>query len=127
MLDRVRRLRTQARQVFNPEVPTATRYPQELRAAMLALARQRRATGVAVTRIARELGVRPRTLSLWLRRRGPAAGRELAGRPLVRRVALTTETPAERAASSPVLITPHGLRVEGLDRDTLVTVLRALG
>jgi transposase-like protein len=127
MQDRVRRLRTQARQVFNTEVPTATRYPRELRAEMLALARERRAAGVAITRIAREFGVRPRTLSLWLRRRVPAPRAGQTAQPVVRRVALAADAPGERPGRSAVLITPHGVRVEGLDRDTLVTVLRALG
>jgi transposase-like protein len=127
MQDRVRRLRVQARQVFNTEVPTATRYPPELRAEMLTLARERRATGVALARIAHDLGVRPRTLSLWLRRRRSAPGAGRTARAVVRRVAIAAEAPGERLGASAVLITPHGVRVEGLDRDTLVTVLRALG
>ena len=45
-----------ARQVFNTEVPTATRSPQELCAAMLALARERRAAGIAICQGHPDLG-----------------------------------------------------------------------
>jgi hypothetical protein len=34
--------------------------------------------------------------------------------------------PTRAVPISPVLITAHGVRVEGLDRATLITVLRAL-
>jgi hypothetical protein len=35
--------------------------------------------------------------------------------------------PVPRAVANAMLITPHGVRVTGLDRDTLVAVLQALG
>jgi hypothetical protein len=81
-------------------------------------ARRRHRQGADVTAIAREVGVAPWTLALWLRR--PVAR--------VRAVDVVPDTvPAlvERGIG-PVLITPRGFRVEGLDRDGLVALLRAL-
>jgi hypothetical protein len=69
-----------------------------------------------VGRLAREIGVSEPTLTKWLR---PPAG------PVLRPVAITT---TERPAGSrPVLITPTGVRVEGLEGATLIAVLQALG
>jgi hypothetical protein len=36
-------------------------------------------------------------------------------------------TPERSAVARPVLVTPQGVRVEGLDHDGLIVVLRALG
>ncbi len=68
---------------------------------------------------ARELGVSEPTLTKWL---CPPP------RPVLRPVTVTPVPGPERCGvANPVLITPHGMRVKGLDRDTLVAVLRALG
>jgi hypothetical protein len=71
-----------------------------------------------VARLALALGVSAPTLTKWLR---PPA------RPVLRPVAITNPPlPVETVVSGPVLITSAGVRVEGLDRDTLVAVLQAL-
>jgi len=79
------------------------------------VARSRQAEGVAVSRVARELGLWPDTLIRWLR---------AASRRGVRAVTVEPE-PVQRAAQ-PVLVTPRGVRVEGLDVEALVHVLRSL-
>ncbi len=72
-----------------------------------------------MARLARTLGVSEPTLTKWLR---------TSGRPVLRPVAVAASRPVEPAAvAGPVLITPNGVRVQGLDRDTLVAVLQALG
>jgi hypothetical protein len=74
--------------------------------------------GRALAHLADELGVATPTLKHWLERPAP---------PRLRPV--TIEHAAARGGSDParpVLITPQGLRVEGLYGDTLVAVLRAL-
>jgi len=81
----------------------------------VAIAQKRWDDGVAVTAVARELGVRPQALRLWLQ--SPA-------RPRLRRVAIST--PPVAAVDRPVLITPQGFRVEGLGGAGLVALLRAL-
>jgi hypothetical protein len=71
-----------------------------------------------VARLARALGVSEPTLTKWLR---PPA------RPRLRPVTVALPTPEQAAGAAGVLITPNGVRVHGLERDTLVAVLRALG
>ena len=72
-----------------------------------------------MARLARAVGVSEPTLTKWLR---PPAGAGL------RPVAVLAAPALEGAAViRAVLITRQGLRVEGLDRDTLIAVLRALG
>lgn len=120
MDDRVRRVRAEILRLRHGRPPTAVRYPNAIRQQVTAIARRRRAEGANVPAIAREIGVAPWTLELWLRQ--PAAA-------VIRAVAVVSEAPRSSGApgAGPVLITPEGLRVEGLDRDTLVAVLRALG
>ena len=120
MDDRVRKLRAEISRLRHGRPPTAVRYPSTIRRRVTAVARRRRAEGADVARIAREIGVAPWTLALWLRQ--PSAA-------VLRAVDVVPEAPPDGAAAvaGPVLITPAGVRVDGLDRDTLVAVLRALG
>jgi hypothetical protein len=46
---------------------------------------------------------------------------------VLRPVAVAAPTPERSAVARPVDVTPHGVRVEGLDRAGLIVVLRALG
>jgi Helix-turn-helix domain len=112
----VRRVRSQVRRLAKGRAPRSVRYPVAVRDAAVALGRTRLREGHSVNRIARELGISEPTLAGWLRTRGPAVLRPVA-------VALDPEPP--RAAGF-VLIAARGVRVEGLDRDTLIAVLRAL-
>ncbi len=69
--------------------------------------------------LARALGVSEPTLTKWLR--PPAL-------PVLRPVAVAAaSTPERSVVARPVLVTPQGVRVEGLDCDGLIVVLRALG
>jgi hypothetical protein len=68
-----------------------------------------------VAQVAREIGLATPSLARWLQ--PPPA-------PVLRPVALAPEPPA--APPPLVLVTRQGLRVEGLDREALITVLRAL-
>ena len=72
-----------------------------------------------MARLARELGLSDPTLTKWLRLPAP---------PGLRPVTVTPPPRSEAAGvTGPVLITPNGLRVEGLDQGALVAVLQALG
>lgn len=117
---RARTIRAEISRLRHGRPPTAVRYPRAIRQHVTAIARRRRAEGANVPAIAREIGVAPWTLALWLRT--PASA-------VIRAVDVVPEAPRHRAVAvtGPVLITPEGVRVEGLDRDTLVAVLRALG
>lgn len=120
MDDRVRRIRAEISRLQQRRPRTAVRYPDAIRQRVTAIAHRRRAEGVTVPAIAHEIGVAPWTLALWLRR--PSAA-------VLRAVDVVPAAPRHRAvaAAGPVLVTPEGVRVEGLDRDTRVAVLRALG
>ena len=114
----IRRLRAAAQQLAHGKAPRAIRYPAPFRAAAVRVARAHREQGRAVADLAHDLGLTAPTLIRWLD--GPTAPRvrpvTIAPAPLVE----------ERASARPVLITPQGVRVEGLDRAALIAVLRAL-
>jgi hypothetical protein len=113
------RLRSEAARLAHGKVRSQVRYPRPFRRAAVALARTRLERGGSVGRLARELGVSVPTLTKWLRPSAPA---------IVRPVAVTAAPAADRDdVARPVLITPRGVRVEGLNRPTLVAVLQALG
>ena len=114
----IRRLRAERQRLAQGRPPSQIRYPDEFRQAVVALARHR-GPGPSVARLARALGVAEPTLTKWLRPRPAAALRPVA-------LVASTPPPASAPAGGAVLLTPQGWRVEGLDRDTLIAVLRAL-
>ena len=92
------------------------RCSEPLRERVVTFARQRQQAGEAVMRIAEQLGLSPSGLSRWL----PPGEAKL--RPV--RIA---EKPAPALSQSLlVLVTPSGYRLEGLDADSAVDVLRRL-
>ncbi len=118
MNDSVQTLRSEARRLARGKRPCAIRYPAAFRTAAVALARTQLRRGHAVDRVAEAVGVSSPTLTRWLRR--PPA-------PALRPVAVIGAPPPETTpGSSVVLITPAGVRVEGLDGAGLVAVLHAL-
>jgi len=114
----VRRFRSEVRQLAHGKAPQAVRYPVAVRETAVALGRARLRQGHSVNRIAREFGVSEPTLAGWLRSRVSSLLRPVAVAP--------PPAPEHAALGSLVLTTAHGVRVEGLDRDTLIAVLRAL-
>ncbi len=114
----LRRLRSEAQQLTHGKAPTGVRYPVAFRTTAVALAHARLATGTPFVRVARELGLPPKSLARWLQGRPAPRLRPVAVRP-------DPASPAAPAAGA-VLVTPQGFRVEGLDRDGLVALLRAL-
>lgn len=118
MDNRLRQLRSRVRVHQRVQPATAVRYPERLREEIVTVVRAAHAGGVAVRRLARDIGVPACTLTLWLRQ---------PGRQPFRRVGLTTAAaPAMVPPPSLVLVTPQGVRVEGLDVAGVVTVLRTL-
>ena len=114
-----RRFRAEALRLAQGKPPSQVRYPDAFRRAAVTLARRCRGQGGSVAHLARELGVSEPTLTKWLRPPAP---------PVLRPVAVTPAPgPERRGVARPVLITPNGVRVKGLDGDTLVAVLQALG
>jgi len=114
-----RTFRQDAARHIGDRTGTAIRYTPDLRRRAVGIARRRRRAGVAVAAIARDLGLRPRALRLWLQ--------TPRSRPRLRRVAVTaTPEPVAPMSGLSVLVTPQGVRVDGLDLATLVALLRGL-
>jgi hypothetical protein len=119
MNDAIRSLRSEARQLARGKRPKAIRYPVAFRAAVAAVTRTALDQGASMNRVAGALGLPARSLTRWLQHSAP---------PLLRPVTVRPDLVAPAApAAGPVLLTSQGLRVEGLDRDTLIAVLRVLG
>lgn len=97
------------------------RYTAVLRAQAVEYGRARSAEGVSLESAARELGLAPKSLYKWSK----AGGRSGPG---FQRVAVVADKEALTRAGSPlVLHAPGGVRVEGLDVETLAGLLRRLG
>jgi transposase-like protein len=119
MADRFSSLRLEIARCLRGGRSRATRYSGAVRRRAVRLTRSESARGVAVAATARALGLRPRTLRLWMGR--PARIR-------LRRVEVTPTSPrppVERE-TAPTLVTPQGYRVEGLELSSLVRLLREL-
>ena len=111
----IRRLRSTARQLARGKHPSGVRYPAPFRDAVVTLARTRVGQGQPLAQVARDVGVSFPTLVAWLERPG------------LRPVAVVAAPdPEPERLSRVVLVTPQGFRVEGLDGDALVAMLRAL-
>ncbi len=114
-------LRSRARRFENREHPTMTRYSEEFRREVLAIARERRALGVPIGRIAAEVGVKSRTLALWLRdRKVTVPKRQL------RRVNVTPEVAVLSPGGSALTVSIGAVRIEGLDVEGVVRLVQAL-
>jgi hypothetical protein len=115
----IRVIRKQIRFHSRTRAAKTVPYPGSVREAAVSLARERTHAGIPVRRTAHELGLRPETLYLWLSRKPSKA---------LRPVTVTeTEVPtAELPETCPVLVTPQGFRIEGLDAAGLVALLRGL-
>jgi hypothetical protein len=92
------------------------RYPAQLRAMAVALAQER--SEEPLGRVAADLGVSALSLLRWLEQGEPACFRPVEVEP---------EACASSRARGLVLITPRGYRVEGLETETLSSLLRVLG
>jgi transposase-like protein len=119
MEDRIAKLKTRVRALHKGRVASQARYPEDLREEIAVVTRTVQAVGRSVYSLAREIGVSAPTLIEW--------ARQPTRRPW-RPVTVTAPPAAPEAAPqvSPVLVTPHGVRVEGLDVASIVTVLRSL-
>lgn len=124
MLDSAARLRSQARRFENRSKPTGTRYSSAFRAEVAVHARDQVRAGVAVARIARDLGLRPKTLTLWMRDTRVSKLRAVRVERDVRPIPSAAAVAADEQRV--VMVTPSGVRVEGLDLDGIVHVLRLL-
>src|SRR2546426_8986218 len=115
-----RRIRTAVQRQQELRTGPATRYPKQLRRQALAYASRRRAAGHSLKSIARGLGLRPQLLFYWQKKASSNRLRRV-------KIAPVQDTRATPVETGPVvLVTPRGLRVEGLDVNRLAELLRAL-
>jgi transposase-like protein len=92
------------------------RRTSEQRAALIGQIRMMRAQGMTYRAIALDLGLNPQTVYSWRDELGGEA-------PGFQAVAITMPRPT----TAPVLVTPQGYRIEGLDLSGVAQLLRALG
>jgi hypothetical protein len=101
------------------------RCPPELRSRVLSFAKVCRERGEPYLDVAVRLGLVESTLTRWIRTE------KIRDQPGFRSVAIVPSEdgkPFSRPAAAAMrLVTPHGYRVEGLDAETLVYLLRVVG
>jgi hypothetical protein len=98
------------------------RFDAELRRRIVAFAERRRREGASWMAIATELGACFETIRRWCGGGSRAPARQL------RRVEVVAEPIVEVSARAPLaVVTPNGLRIEGVGIDDVVALVRALG
>jgi transposase-like protein len=110
---------------FGGRVGRGARYPQELRAEAVSLARAAVEGGESLGSVAAELGVAAGTLTRWLEAPPASSWRAVE---VVAEPEPLAECPAESSSRAGlVLITSRGHRLEGLSLDEATALLEALG
>jgi len=130
MDERVRQLRATVEGLRQGSAPKATRFSAAFREQVIALAKERRAAGTPLLRTASELGLHVRTIGRWLRGISKKAEGNAPKRHF-RRVTVAPAGDEGRVArvSSPaaaLVVIVGSLRIEGLDLDGVVRLVRAL-
>ena len=130
MDERVRQLRATVEALRQGSKPKATRFPAGFREQVIALAKERRAAGTSLVRTASELGLHVRTIGRWLRGTPNQAGGTAPKRHF-RRVTVASAggekaVPTVSAPTAALVVIVAGLRIEGLDLDGFVRLVRAL-
>jgi len=139
MDERVRQLRATVEELRHSSAPKATRFSAEFREQVIALAKEKRAAGTPVVQTASEVGLHVRTIRRWLRgipkRAGDKAARKAGGtapKRHFRRVTVAPErieetVPSAFTQAAALVAIVGGVRIEGLDFDGVVRLVRALG
>ena len=90
------------------------RYAPELRRRVMAYVERARAQGMSWSRLSGELGIPAHTLSRWGSEPSDGGG------------FVSVRTPQSQGKGTITLVSPQGWRLEGLDTQTAVTLLRSL-
>jgi transposase-like protein len=93
------------------------RFPAELKAEVVAVARKRRQAGLTLRALGDELGLRAETVRRWIH----VAKKARTGKAV--RVKVVADT---RSSNGGVVVTPAGNRVEGLTVREIAALLREL-
>lgn len=124
MQERMERFRRRVEVHFAGRPGRGARYPEELRAEAVAVARAALGRGESLGRVARELGVGPMTLSGWMEDPPATEWRPVE---VVEEPEASAQTAVEPSSRDLVLITSRGHRLEGLSLDEAALLLEALG
>lgn len=120
MRTEVERFRSAVVRSFGGRPGRGARYSEELQREAVSLTASGMASGESLAAMSRALGVRAATLGRWLERVGR--------REPLRRVEVVREEASEAARPSRlVLVTPAGIRIEGLRVEDVPELLRVLG
>lgn len=130
MDERLRQLRATVEELRQRSAPKATRFSAAFREQVIALAKEGRAAGTPLVRTASEIGLHVRTISRWLRGSSSTAG-STAPKRHFRRVTVASAggekaVPSVPAPTAALVVIVGGLRIEGLDLDGVVRLVRAL-
>lgn len=130
MDERLRQLRATVEELRQRSAPKATRFTAAFREQVIALAKERRAAGTPLVRTASELGLHGRTIGRWLRSASIEAG-STAPKRHFRRVTVAPTSgekavPSVPAPTAALIVIVGGLRIEGLDLDGVLRLVRAL-
>ena len=109
------------RREIGQRASTRGRLRSELRERCAQYAAARSAAGASHKVIASELGVSAMSVQRWLRVKKKTTPTAMVP------VRVVTRALHAEVASRPVITTPRGLRVEGLDLDAICTVIARLG
>ena len=130
MDQRVRQLRETVEGLRQGSAPKATRFSAAFREQVIALAKERRAAGTPLLRTASELGLHVRTIGRWVRGATMEAGGNAPKRHFWRVTVAPTSgekaAPSVRTPTAALVVIVGGLRIEGLDFDGVVQLVRAL-
>lgn len=115
----IQTIRNQIRVHTRNRAATTVPYPAAVRERAAAVTRERMGAGISANCTARMLGLRPATLYSWLSRKPTKGFRAV-------RVVQSPGSAVAQDRAKPVLVTPNGFRIEGLDTAGLVALLRGL-
>ena len=116
-MDQAKTFRTAAAQHNQDRSPSGWRYPEQLRALAIEYCQARRQQGRPYTEIASDLGINQLSLSRWLK------NHDAQRRPALRPVVIKKPTHEEGNATL-TIFTPSGLRIEGVQWEQALELLR---
>lgn len=124
MDERMERFRRRVERHFGGRPGRGARYPEELRAEAVALARAGVAGGESLGWVAGELSIGAVTLARWMEDPPTTEWRAVE---VVEEPEPVSEAPFPSSAPGLVLVTARGHRLEGLSLDEAALLLEALG
>lgn len=102
------------------------RYPEEIKGRAVAWARKRRASGASYDILAADLGISVMTVWEWLKAPAGKQRPKRRKKPALLPVQIVPEEGPRAGKPGPVVVTPNGIRVEGLSVEQIAALLGSL-